>query len=373
MQAQFAALAHGGSPSLAELGYVHAGVDDGWQACNSYYVQPSNSSAFHDADGVAIVNKTKFPNGVAPLATYGASLGLKVGWYINNCICHERGGHIHNQTWRNLSYYGDIQQLVEGGFVGVKVDSCGLHNDMTEYVELLNKTGKTFLIERSCQGSDTPTNMSYCPYNFYRSSGDIRASWSSVMRNLHTVPKYENFSRPGCWAYPDMLQVGRLTGPLAVAESRTHFGAWCVVSSPLILGFDLTNATTTAAVWPYIANPEAIEVNQAWAGDPGRLIGNVVADTSLEVWAKRLNSSATAVFVINTSGITATAKSSVLLTTVDKNLGKACSNGSGCPVRDIWNRKTTPDKAVTSVSIPALEPHDSAFMLVRVKGQDNVV
>ena len=34
-------------------------------------------------------------------------------------------------------------------------------------------------------------------------------------------------------AYPDMLEVGRMPN---VVEDRTHFGAWCIVSAPLILG-----------------------------------------------------------------------------------------------------------------------------------------
>ena len=34
----------------------------------------------------------------------------------------------------------------------------------------------------------------------------------------------------------DMLEVGRLKN---YSESRTHFSAWAVMSSPLILSFDL--------------------------------------------------------------------------------------------------------------------------------------
>ena len=37
-----------------------------------------------------------------------------------------------------------------------------------------------------------------------------------------------------------------------------QFGAWCIVSSPLILGLDLTNSTNLERVWPIIANREAI-------------------------------------------------------------------------------------------------------------------
>ena len=40
-----------------------------------------------------------------------------------------------------------------------------------------------------------------------------------------------------------MLEVGRMPGGLV--EDRTHFGAWCVTSSPLILGYDLRDGATT--------------------------------------------------------------------------------------------------------------------------------
>jgi hypothetical protein len=113
-----------------------------------------------------------------------------------------------------------------------------------------------------------------CPENLFRGSGDIRNSWGSWFGNLATLAAFQDeehpISRPGCWAYADMLMVGVFAnehaptaGPAAsVAEWRSHFGAWAINSSPLILSFDLTNATTMDAVWPFIANPAAIAINQ---------------------------------------------------------------------------------------------------------------
>lgn len=46
------------------------------------------------------------------------------------------------------------------------------------------------------------------------------------------------------------------------AESRTHFGAWCISSSPLILSHDLRNKAIADALWPIISNKEAIAINQ---------------------------------------------------------------------------------------------------------------
>ena len=48
-----------------------------------------------------------------------------------------------------------------------------------------------------------------------------------------------------------------------------HFGAWCIVSSPLVLGFDLRNETMVALHWETITNRDAIGVNQEYAGHSG--------------------------------------------------------------------------------------------------------
>ena len=39
------------------------------------------------------------------------------------------------------------------------------------------------------------------------------------------------------------------------------------MSSPLVLGLDLTNKSNLDAVWPIISNREMLAVNEAWAGD----------------------------------------------------------------------------------------------------------
>merc|ERR1719456_374040 len=74
-----------------------------------------------------------------------------------------------------------------------------------------------------CTGT---TDVSDCPYNFYRTSGDIRSNWHSMHSNLLTTRKFQGdvpLSRPGSWAYPDMMEVGRMA---SVTEDRSHFGAW---------------------------------------------------------------------------------------------------------------------------------------------------
>lgn len=42
---------------------------------------------------------------------------------------------------------------------------------------------------------------------FYRTSGDINAHWGAMLANLASTKRFleSNASRPGVWAYPDML------------------------------------------------------------------------------------------------------------------------------------------------------------------------
>ena len=55
-------------------------------------------------------------------------------------------------------------------------------------------------------------------------------------------------------------------------------------------GLLITNKTAVDAIWPILSNTQAIAVNQAWAGHPGRLVlqGPIGTgrDTALgsEVW-----------------------------------------------------------------------------------------
>ena len=140
--------------------------------------------------------------------------------------------------------------LLTRSFDSWKLDGCGAQTDMQLWNDLIKGDGgKAITVENCHWGSKVPfkPNATWCPWNLYRTSGDVRASYSSVIGNLATTVQYAkaNLSRPGCWAYPDMLEVGCQHGPggksdpgLNVAETRTHFGAWAIVSSPLTLSHD---------------------------------------------------------------------------------------------------------------------------------------
>lgn len=103
---------------------------------------------------------------------------------------------------------------------------------------------------------------------------------AAVMSNLMSVvPFLGNESSPpasraGCFAYPDMLEVGRMPEH-NVAESRSHFAAWSIVTSPLTLGNDLTDESAMAVIWPIISNREVIEISQTWLANATQPTGRL--------------------------------------------------------------------------------------------------
>lgn len=260
--------------SLCDLGYCDVGLDDNWQKCGNYGV---NKYTMHTDSGVPIVDNETFPDMLA-MTDYAHSLGLTAGWYLNNCICEDHCG-IGSDVYEidTKCYKGDAAALQLFGFDGVKLDNCGKQKDLDLWSRLFNESGKAIMIENCHWGESVPTK-DHCPYNFYRTSGDVRAKYLSVIQNLDTVQKFadQNLSTPGCWAYPDMLEVGCKHGPggaddpgLSHDEAKTHFAGWCIVSSPLTLSHDVNDDSIMDEVWPIISNKHALRVNQEYAGFSG--------------------------------------------------------------------------------------------------------
>lgn len=260
-------------PSLRSLGYVDVGLDDAYQV-----VGGGVDGSFHRWDAAGellrnVIDEATFPD-MRAMNEHASKLGLRTGFYNNNCIGKEK--NFTGAVDIDAHYRGDVADIEELGFSGTKLDGCGQFRDLERWQALLNETesarrGKFFLIENCHWGQTVPT-LDWCPFSFFRTSGDIHPNWARMFENLQSVVPFtgeEPLSRPGCWAYADMLEVGMMPSP---AEDRSHFGAWVITSNPLILGFDLRDAGVLDRVWGIIANDELIAINQAWAGHPGRLV-----------------------------------------------------------------------------------------------------
>jgi alpha-galactosidase len=370
----------GAPTSLAELGYSDCGLDDAWQECGS----GAPGWSFHNASGDPQVDAATFPS-LGDMVRRIHALNLSAGFYLNNCICSDRCN-------ASLCFEGDVRLLRAAGFDGVKLDGCGAELDPQRWYSLL--AASPVVIENAHNGATAATQVPWgssyadaagCPFHLYRSSSDLYGGFGKVVYNLQTVFPFaaKNLSGPGCWAYPDMLNFlpgGERPGPpvyLSDAELRSHFGAWAVVSSPLVLSLDLRNASLVDRLWPFVANREALAINAAWAGAPGAAFAEAGGDRvhvpgcpgcdpfMAAAWqqiAKPLAGGAAAVLVLNyAANATRSGDIAVNLSAVP---GLAQST-AGWSVRDVWARRDAGGVAAASPAwpVPALQPHDSAFVV----------
>jgi alpha-galactosidase len=155
---------------------------------------------------------------------------------------------------------------------------------------------------------------------------------------------------------------------LTHTEARSHFGAWAITSSPLILGLDVRDSTVMDNVWDIISNKEALAVNEEYAGSSGLRIasspvnqtfpfcGYLYADgcsiPSWELFSKPLLNGAAALLFINhgDSNVNITINTIIVP-------GLQCSQ---CNVRDIWQHQDLGSKGPI-LTINELASHDSVF------------
>jgi alpha-galactosidase len=173
--------------------------------------------------------------------------------------------------------------------------------------------------------------------NCWRTTGDINDSWSSMAGIGFAQSDHAKYAKPGCWNDPDMLVVGHVGwGPslhpsrLTPNEQYTHISLWCLLSSPLLIGCDLTKLDDFTL--GLLTNDEVLEVNQ----DPlGKQATRVVQEGTTEVWGKQLADGSWAVGLFNRG---------ILPADVSFDLAKL-GLGNKVTVRDLWRQQDTPGQS----------------------------
>ena len=206
-----------------------------------------------------------------------------------------------------------------------EVMARALRNNGRDIVYSLSNTGLYDL-------ADTYTRLS----NVWRTTGDINDSWQSMAGHGFSQDRWAAFNGPGHWNDPDMLVVGKLGwGPqlhathLTADEQYTHISLWCLLSSPLLLGCDISQMDDFTL--GLLTNDEVLAVDQ----DPlGKQATQIVNDGDRVVYAKKLEDGSQALGLFN-RGTTET--------TVTVSWGPwgslASDYGGKYLVRDLWRQK----------------------------------
>lgn len=247
---------------LKDVGYNHINIDDGYFGGRD---ENTRMLKFHPK---------RFPKGLKNVVDHIHSLGLKAGIYsdagANTC-----GSFWDNDTIaRNVGLLGHEKEdcqlfFKELGFDFIKVDYCGADGKQNEQLYYYEPEERYTTIARAiaATGRDD-VRLNVCRWAFpgtwvrdvassWRTTPDINPSWESV-RNIIAENLYLSaYAGNGHYNDMDMLEVGR---GLTTEEDRTHFAMWCIMSSPLLIGCDLT--TLRPETLELISNPELIALNQ---------------------------------------------------------------------------------------------------------------
>ena len=268
------------SSGLSAAGYKYINIDDGF--FNGRY-----------SNGGLRLDTIKFPHKMKYVADYIHSKGLKAGYYseagANTC-----GSQYNGQTGGiGGGLFGHDQQDVDTifrnwGFDFLKVDYCGglvqKLDEKARYTAIrtaMNNIGRTDINYNVCRW-EFPGSWVTTVADSWRISLDINLSWNSVLFNLDKNAYLAAFCSQGHYNDMDMLEVGR---GLTAEEDKSHFSMWCIMSSPLVLGNDMTSISKTTK--SILTNDEVIAVNQDTTG----LQAKIITDNAkgLQVWAKPLN------------------------------------------------------------------------------------
>ncbi|MCX6152188.1 MAG: putative Ig domain-containing protein [Ignavibacteriales bacterium] len=321
---------------LANHGWTYINIDDFWEnkpgSSNPELMGPERLT-----DGRIITNK-KFPN-MKNLGDYIHSKGLKMGIYSSpgpltcgGCV----GSYQHEEQ--------DAFSYSEWGVDYLKYDWCS-YDDIAKD-ESLTELKKPYEVMRSALNKvNRDIVYSLCQYgmgnvwewgnyvggNCWRTTGDITDTWESMSSIGFNQVGHEKYAKPGNWNDPDMLVVGMVGwGPnlhptrLSPNEQYTHISLWCLLSSPLLIGCDMTQLDDFTL--GLLTNDEVLDVNQDILGKQAARVSKV---GDLEVWVKDLEDESKAVGLFNRG----TKKAEVTA-----NFSEFGLNGK-CLVRDLWRQK----------------------------------
>lgn len=336
---------------LKDLGYEYVIIDDIW------------SLKTRDKNGRLVADPQKFPSGMKALADYIHGRGLKFGMYSCAGVLTCAGfpsGHEHEFT--------DAQTFAEWGVDYLKYDYCNKPKHCVG--ELLYRRmgialancGRDIVFAACSWGADnTHEWIRATGANTWRSTGDIFDNFESVKDIIKKQYKILAYGGKNCFNDMDMLIVGMHgNGNVGIKgctfeEYRTHFSAWALLGSPLIIGCDIRN--TDEETLRILSNRELIKINQDQGGGQAFAVDND-GDEDKPILARMLDNGDIAVGMFNLTDGDAS------MTLFMDNLALPHSCGKTLAFTDVWTgEEITPDNACLCLTV---KPHDCKVLRGRL-------
>lgn len=308
---------------LKDAGYRYIVIDDCWSQKRR---DPVTDRLLPEG--------SKFPNGMAAVADYVHSKGLKFGMYscAGQRTCADYPGSFDHE-------FLDAETFASWGVDFLKYDFCykphGIEGELL-YRRMgmaLRACGRDILFSACNWGSDNVWQwIRSTGAHMYRSTGDIADNAESYRSIAQSQLDKLGASAPGCFNDIDMLTVGMYGNGLVGsngcndADYRSQFSLWCMFSAPLMLGCDIRKMNETTR--KLVTNADLIRINQDAEARPP-IVGHHPWTEKLLILFKHLDDGTYALGVFNMGEN----DSEVGVTFAD--YGLSASSGYDLAVRDI--------------------------------------
>jgi len=276
---------------LRDHGWMYVNIDDGWQSLRGgKYNGILANKKFPDMKGLADeihAMGLKFGIYSTPwIGTYEGHVGAysnKVDgtyeWIANgNHNANYRIGPVDSLSniLRKTNYKhgqysfveNDVKQWAEWGVDYLKYDWYPLDvPHVEEMLKSLRSQNRDIIYSLSNSAPFNEVENWAKLSNCWRTTGDIVDSWKRVTKIGFDQDKWTAYAGPGHFNDPDMLVLGWVGwGPrlhytkLTIAEQYSHMSLWCLLSSPLLLGCDLSKLDDFTL--SLLTNDEVLEIDQ---------------------------------------------------------------------------------------------------------------
>jgi alpha-galactosidase len=274
---------------MKEAGYRYVIIDDCWHGERG-------------ADGEIRPDPQRFPSGMAALADFVHSLGLRFGIY-SDAGTKTCGGRPGSRGFEEQ----DARTYARWGVDYLKYDWCNTEGLVAREAyarmrDALRAAGRPIVLSICEWGDNQPWLWGPEIGHLWRTTGDIYACWDcekdhgtwsswGILRILDKQAGLRVYAGPDHWNDPDMLEVGN---GMSVGEDRGHFSMWAMLAAPLIAGNDLR--TMSPETRQILTHRGVIAIDQDALGIQGFRHS---VDGNLEVWFRPLADGDWAMAVLN--------------------------------------------------------------------------
>lgn len=225
-----------------------------------------------------------------------------------------------------------------------------------EYAERNGTTEKPICYSICEWGMNKPWKWGAKAGNLWRTTHDIRPTWSSMVAIYEFNTRLYKHAGPGGWNDPDMLEVG--VCELTQEENKTHFSLWCMMAAPLILGNDIRkfinlDGTVDAdnKVLEILKNKELIAIDQDKRGLQAKRIST---NGFYDILVKPLENKELALCFLNKSNNQK--EMSLNIAKIHNEVYVDLPIAKSYEVTDIWEKETF-TISDTDVIIGNVQPH----------------